>query len=156
MIRINTAAVEARRSRRGGAVVVVAVAMMLAGGCGSGDGLDRQAVRGRVTLDGEPLARGSILFEPATDDVGTAVGGTIRDGRFAIARADGPVPGNYLVRIYASTGTQAPPPEGGSAVMPRPMVERVPGRYNANTVLRAEIPPGGPGELPFDLVSAAP
>ncbi len=49
-------------------------------GCDSGDGLNRQAVSGTVTLDGQPLSGGNILFEPATKESGTAVGATIRAG----------------------------------------------------------------------------
>ena len=81
----------------------------IAGGCGAGDGLDRRAISGSVTLDGQPLSEGTILLEPVTDRSGTAVGATIRCGAFAITRVQGPVPGSYRVRIYASSGVQDPP-----------------------------------------------
>jgi hypothetical protein len=122
-------------------------------GCGSGDGLKRQAISGTVTLDGEAIARGAILFEPATDESGTAVGATIRQGSFTIARQDGPVPGEYLVRIYASSGVQAPPGKGQTERTPRAMVERLPPRYNTRTELTASVRDRSPNRYNFALDS---
>ena len=42
---------------------IVLMAWVL-GGCGSGDGLDRQSISGIVNLDGRPLNDGTILLEP--------------------------------------------------------------------------------------------
>jgi hypothetical protein len=118
---------------------VAALCLWLAVGCGSTDGLDRQAMSGRVTVDGRPLANGAILFEPSTRQSGTAVGATIRRGEFVISRNQGAVPGNYLVRVYASSGKQAPPAKGQTERTPRPMVEWLPARYNAKSELKAEV-----------------
>jgi hypothetical protein len=122
-------------------------------GCGPPDGLDRRAVSGQVTWGGHPLASGAILFEPAGNATGTAVGATIRNGRYAIARSEGPVPGHYLVRIYASSGVVAPAPLSTipGRHHPRPMVELIPERYNAHTELRVELEPDGPGVFNFAL-----
>ena len=120
-------------------------------GCGSSDGLDRQAISGTVTCDGRPLANGAILFEPATHESGTAVGSTIRQGSFAVPRHDGPVPGFYRVRIYASSGTQAPPTKGQSDRSPRPMVERLPEAFNTHTKLAAEVLARQTNAFRFDL-----
>ena len=51
-------------------------------GCGPGDGLNRQAMYGLVTVDGQRLAGRAILFEPQSRASGTAVGATIRRGSF--------------------------------------------------------------------------
>jgi hypothetical protein len=123
-------------------------------GCDSGDGLNRQAISGTVTLDGQALSGGNILFEPATKESGTAVGATIRQGAFAILRNQGPVPGSYRVRIYASSTTQAPPASGQSERTPRPMVERIPPCYNTKTELTAVIIAGRPNHQRFDLSSS--
>ena len=64
------------RFLRGGMVLLLAAWF----GCGSSDGLNRQAISGIVTLDGQPISIGAILFEPATQESGTAVGATIRQG----------------------------------------------------------------------------
>jgi hypothetical protein len=122
-------------------------------GCGSGDGLNRQAVTGIVTCDGKLIPAGAILFEPETYQSGTTVGGTVRKGSFTIAERDGPVPGTYKVRIYMSSGVQAAPAEGQSGRSPRPMVEFLPEQYNAKTELRAEVRDGGANRFRFDLRS---
>ncbi len=125
-------------------------------GCGSSDGLNRQAVSGTVTLDGQPISIGAILFEPTSPESGTAVGATIRQGGFAIARHEGPVPGSYRVRIYSSSGIQATPAKGQSDRAPRPMVERLPARYNTQTELRATVVRRHVKPFRFDLNSAGP
>jgi hypothetical protein len=122
-------------------------------GCSASDGLNRQAISGTVNCDGQPLANGAILFEPATNESGTAVGSTIRHGSFAVSRRDGPVPGFYRVRIYASSGTQGPPTKGHSNRSPRPMVERLPPAYNTRTELVAEVLPRRANDFRFDLKS---
>jgi hypothetical protein len=122
-------------------------------GCGSSDGLNRQAITGTVSLDGLPIARGAILFEQATQASGTAVGATIQQGTFAISRQEGPVPGDYLVRVYSSSETQARPADGQTDRSPRPMVERFPPRYNTQTELRARVLDRSVNRFRFDLNS---
>ncbi len=125
----------------------------LASGCGSRDGLDRQAISGIVNLDGQPVSDGAILLEPATNQQGTAVGTTIRRGTFAIPRDQGPVPGLYQVRIYASSGVQAPPGKGQTDRTRRPMVERLPAAYNTRSELRANVTAHAANQFRFDLNS---
>jgi hypothetical protein len=136
--------------------MLLLVGLGLAAGCGSSDGLDRQAISGMVTLDGQPLSDGAILLEPSTQDSGTAVGATIRRGAFAIARDQGPVPGTYRVRIYAGSGVQAPPGKGQTDNTRRPMVERIPAVYNTRSELRAEVTTRGANRFRFDLHAGAP
>lgn len=135
-----------RRRARIAALVAAALA-----GCAAGDGLDRRPIAGVVTLDGRPLAAGSILFEPADAESGTVVGASIRDGRFDVPRRDGPVPGRYAVRIYSASAEQAPPRAGESPRKPRPMVEAIPARYNTQSTLTAEVGPGESAAFRFDL-----
>jgi hypothetical protein len=122
-------------------------------GCSAGDGLNRQAVSGTVSCDGNPVATGAILFEPATYQSGTAVGATIRKGSFTILKRDGPVPGTYKVRIYMSSGIQAAPAKGQTDRSPRPMVEFLPEQYNAKTRLRADVSEARPNRFRFDVSS---
>jgi hypothetical protein len=125
----------------------------LAVGCGPADSLDRQPMSGTVTVDGQPLTSGAILFEPATEQSGTAVGATIRRGTFVITREQGAVPGTYRVRVYASSGNQAPATAGQTERTPRPMIERLPARYNTQSRLRAEVLARRRNKYVFDLVS---
>jgi hypothetical protein len=129
--------------------------LLTAASCRSSDGLDRQAVSGVVTCDGVPLSSGAILFEPETQESGTAVGATIRQGNFAISRSEGPVPGSYRVRIYASSGVQAEPTKRQSDRSPRPMVEFLPARYNGGTELRAAVRARQANRYRFDLNAGA-
>ena len=125
-------------------------------GCDSSDGLNRQAISGIVTLDGQPISIGAILFEPESHESGTAVGATIRQGGFAISRREGPVPGSYRVRIYSSSGIQAPITKGQTDRTHRPMVERLPARYNTQTELRATVLGQRGNPYRFDLNSDGP
>jgi hypothetical protein len=109
-----------------------------------------------VTFDSQPIAIGAILFEPATQESGTAVGATIRQGGFAISRREGPVPGSYRVRVYSSSRIQAPPTRGQTDRTPRPMVERLPARYNTQTELRATVLDPQRNTYRFDLNSDGP
>ena len=121
--------------------------------CG-GDG-DRAAVTGTVTLDGEPLEAGTIVFEPIEGTQSPAAGAPITKGAFEIARAGGPMAGTYRVKINAPrktgkkivAGSPAPP---GTLV--DEVVEAVPARYNSASEERAEIR-SGTNKVKFDLQS---
>jgi hypothetical protein len=137
-------------------LLITAVAFLLLptlSGCSEGDGLKRQAVSGTVTCDGKPISAGSILFEPDTYQSGTAVGATVRDGSFSISQRNGPVPGFYKVRIYMSSGIQAPPHKGHTDRSPQPMVEFLPEQYNAKTSLRADVSESRRNRFRFELSS---
>jgi hypothetical protein len=130
------------------------LALAAISGCSAGDGLNRKPLSGIVTCNGTPIATGAILFEPDTYQSGTAVGATIRDGSFTIPARDGAVPGSYKVRIYMSSGIQAPPAKGQSDRSPRPMVEFLPEQYNAKTKLRCTVSDSRPNRFRFDLSSS--
>ena len=127
------------------------ILFLVLAGCESSDGRNRQAISGLIMLDGLPLSDGAILFEPATTESGTAVGATIRRGRFAISREEGPVPGAYRVRIYASSGVQVAPGKGQTDHTRRPMAERLPEVYNTRTELRANVTAHGGNHFRFEL-----
>jgi hypothetical protein len=150
--RSRTRLSRSRLSLRLRAAIVLCLAALA--GCDSGDGLNRQAISGTVNLDGQPLPGGAILFEPATDESGTEVGTTIRQGTFSIPKDKGAVPGVYRVRIYSSSATQAPPAPGQTARSPRPMVDRLPPRYNTKTELKADIIAGRANYHRFNLSSS--
>jgi len=141
--------------RRLSPAFVVLAAFGLAVGCsGSGDDLPREPVSGTVTLDNQPLPNGTISFVPASGSGGG--GGTIKDGKFSIARAGGLVPGSYSVSINASEtqGEQTKPKMvGGTRKESQVAKELIPAKYNANTELKAEIKKGGNKDLNFVLVS---
>jgi len=118
------------------------------------DNLPREAISGTVTLDGQPLPKGTIQFRPASQEATAAVG-MIDDGRFAIPRSEGLVPGKYKVQI-ASREDSGGPLAGGELpgapdVSKKKPAALIPARYNTKTELTAEVKSGGPNDFPFDL-----
>jgi acetyl esterase/lipase len=64
----------------------------------------RVALRGSVTLDGQPLPRGTVILTPLQGTGAPAViayvfGTTEGPGQFALPAARGPVPGRYRVEV---------------------------------------------------------
>lgn len=136
--------------------VIVAAATV---GCGTGsaDGLDRRAVSGTVTLDGVPLAKGVIAFDPANES-GSAVpaGGVITDGRYAIDASSGPTPGNYKVSIRSTDAAAAADKKSAPGAPPRPgkaAADPIPAKYNSASELTAEIAASGSTTQDFPLVT---
>ena len=132
-----------------------AVVALASVGCGGGgDDLPREPVSGKVTLDGQPLEKGMITFIP-TRGTEPVASGVIEGGAYAVARADGPVPGPHRVTIWAKkpTGKKLRDPDN-----PDQMIEEVrdviPPRYNLNSELTAEVKAGGNNTFDFDLTSA--
>jgi hypothetical protein len=140
---------------------IVAAAACSLSGCGAGDDLPREPISGTVTFEGQPIRSGSIQFVPQKTKEGVASGGIIADGRFSVARDDGPVPGSYQVMIFAADQTQAaspvePPGAGATpAEKKKARAERsavlIPVRYNMQSELTAEVKAGGPNTYTFDL-----
>jgi hypothetical protein len=124
-------------------------------GCGGGesDGLPRQAVWGKVSLDGQPLAHGRIEFHPASPEAKVSAAGAIQDGAYSIPRDQGPTPGDYRVMI-SSAGTKpgadaAPGAEDVKAPPAAP--ELVPKQYNSKTTLTAKVEADNSKSFDFDL-----
>jgi hypothetical protein len=128
-------------------------------GCagGGGDDKPREPVSGTVSMDGQPLPAGVILFAPAGgagESLASATG-KIENGQFSIPRDQGPVPGKYKVTI-----SHTDEPEGRVKIeLKKPgkktsgPKELIPAKYNAQTTLSAEIPKGGKSDLNFPLES---
>lgn len=124
-------------------------------GCGGGDPLGRRAVSGVVTLDGAPLAKGSISFQPVEQGV-TSAGAVITDGAYTISREQGLPKGKYRVAISAvKPGTGLEMPEGG---MPgdevgAPAEELIPAEWNTKSENYVEVGDSGPAEFKHEIVS---
>jgi hypothetical protein len=67
--------------------------------CKKSDGLKRVEVRGRVTYEKKPVARGLITFRPAHGSSGPIAGAGIIEGKYAISREKGPTVGAHEVEI---------------------------------------------------------
>jgi hypothetical protein len=116
-----------------GLVVVLAL-----GGCSSGP--PNCNVSGTVNLDGKPLAEGEISF--VSDDSTIPAGvGPVSNGSFNFTVKAG----KKTVRVYAKRAVPGTNP---------PMYnEALPGRYNAQSELTADVTPKGENKFTFNLQS---
>jgi hypothetical protein len=77
-------------------------------GCSDDSGLPtRYRVTGRVTYKGEPVAKGTVVFEPTNPapPQGRVAQGSIIDGSYSLTTAtsdDGAMPGEYKVMVLSS------------------------------------------------------
>lgn len=135
--------------------MAAACSSLALGGCGGAtDDLPRQAVSGRVTLDGKPLARASIAFNPeANSPNAVAVGGTVSNGSYSIPKASGPTPGTYRVTIFAGSEEDGAPRDEAPGMPPKPVKDPVPAKYNVQTTLKATVAEGQSNTFDFELDS---
>ena len=127
--------------------------LLLAAGCGGGDGTVK--VDGVVHFEGKPLARALVLFIPEERGGRDASGTTDKDGRFRLAAR----PGNYKVAIQYSEEVAPPvhlktPAEiqrGGGSSKPAAPALKLPATYSEpdKTVLRQRVP--AQGAVKFEL-----
>jgi hypothetical protein len=115
-------------------------------------------VSGRVTLDERPLAQATIIFEPVSLEKNPgpgSVGRTDGNGQFTLRlmtnNAPGAVLGKHKVSITAYEGGNEIPSSGSRPVFRKALV---PLKYNAETQLTFEVPPGGTISADFDLKSS--
>lgn len=129
-------------TRRGGLVVTrlwPALRFLFQGASG-------EQVRGRVTLDGEPLALGAITLEPLAGGEGKVTGGLIRDGCYELTGPAAAKVGAYRVSITASptpTGRMIQDPsKPPDSLSPEMLGGIVADRFNTATTLRIEVVAG--------------
>jgi hypothetical protein len=134
-------------------LLTTAAALTLVGCDGARDGIPREPISGKVTLDGASLEDGQITFTPAAGGEPIAAA-AIKEGRYTLRRADGPSPGPHRVNIWSRkpTGKRLP-----SDVEPGTFIEEtgeiIPARYNLKSELKADVEKGGDNRFDFDLKS---
>ena len=119
-------------------------------GC-TGGGAKRYAASGEVKWRGQPLDHGGITFLPEDPSLGASGGAMIKDGRYNVPARDGLLPGRYRVMINSADPSKAPDPDalpGPSGPLPK---DRVKPKYNAQTVLTADVTAEGPNVFNFDV-----
>ena len=124
-------------------------AMTLAGCNGARDDLPREAVSGKVKIEGAPVATGSISFRSPEMEVG----GLVKDGAFTIPRADGPVPGKYQVTL--TEGVEGPSPKDGTAEHFSIQPKTKPSKTAPPAALEAEVKAGENEPFDFDFQRVA-
>jgi len=117
-----------------------AMLLALVLGCSSGDQPPLGRVRGKVTLDGQPLAGATIMFMPQQGRRSRAI--TNSDGSYELSYTrdtKGAVAGSHTVMI-----TTADEDEPGT--------ERLPARYHSGLELKEQVA-SGKNNIDFDLKS---
>jgi len=108
--------------------------VLLICGCDSGD---RQSIAGTVTLDGQPLEKGTITFLPQSGTQGPTAGAEIADGKYAIPTAGGTFAGKFRVEITTAR------PNGKKMDVAGQLYDIheqfIPPEYNTASQLEAEI-----------------
>ena len=116
------------------------VSAVVGGGCSS----RTPAVQGSVTFAGEPVLRGTIVFEPEGGN-GTTAGGAISDGRYRVDDTGLLRPGVKVVRIRAMRPTgrmiKAGPPNQDHRLAEE-VEQFIPSTCNEESRLRVVIRPG--------------
>jgi hypothetical protein len=144
---------------------IVLVAALAAASCGNGP----VPVRGRVTLDGTPVAGATVTFVPVGPRGHPASAPTDANGVFRLTtfkQEDGALRGEYKVIVTKSDALPPPPaaePGNGDSVKnhykalksKRTSKEALPPVYadSAKTPLRCSVPPDG--EVTLSLESKA-
>jgi hypothetical protein len=124
-----------------GALSALCLAIVCSSGCGQ-SGPPRGAIKGRVTIGGQPLANGRILFLPAQGPVVSAV---IVNGDYQLSQSEGPIAGVNRVEVDAAMDLgftiddeAAFAQRGGRPLPPSP----VPPEFNRNSKLSIDIRTG--------------
>jgi len=118
-------------------------------GCGPKNELGRLPVSGKLSLNGAPLEKGTILFAPEQSR-GVSSGADVLDGAYAIEEHKGLTPGTYVVRIYAADeeGEDVEPQLPGPGIKTKR--ERIPPKYNLRSELKLVVE-ASQDEAVFDL-----
>ncbi len=135
------------------APVFSAVCWLLCG-CG-GDPLGRYAISGSVIVDGAPLAKGNISFQP-TDNQPTSSGAVVAGGKFSIPRDGGLVAGKYRVVVNAAvpgTAGKVIPVDAQPGDPPPPAKEMIPPDWNVSSQHMVEVTREGPFVFPFEIAT---
>jgi hypothetical protein len=123
--------------------------LVLLAGCNSVENAGLP-IKGSVSLKGQPLDQGTILFSPVDPNTPTSTGAPITNGKYEIPALNGLVPGMYEVRISSGEpGTVAEEPAPGESGPPAK--DRIPPQYNVETTLRAEVKPGEENVFNYEI-----
>ena len=140
---------------KGFAFLVTGLILIAAPGCSRTDRLKTVPVSGIVTLDGQPLKMGSVIFTPAN---GRAATGQIQaDGTYVLGtyeEDDGAILGTHQVSV---TAREELPPDPGGLPEPSYGPSQIPEFYGyaATSGLQFEVV-DGENDIPIELSSQPP
>jgi hypothetical protein len=148
MFRFSCRSLSSMSLRRWSVALVVLAHVAGSVGCRSGDGRARYAVDGEVTLDGQPLAEGTVVFYPTTGDH-DADTASIVNGKFSVMTTEG----TKRVEIDASTLSDKTEPSAIDGKPVRVRISLIPPRYNHESTLTATVDPRPQNRVRFELSS---
>lgn len=131
--------------------LAVAIVGLVCSGCSSEDP-QRQAVRGTVTLDGQPVSGVVLVFAPTG---GNQIGATTEatDGEFSLHRATGPSVGKHFVTVDVIE-PDLEEYEQLRRAGKRPLSSlRIPARYSKLGVLHADVQADTENVYNFNLLT---
>lgn len=132
--------------KRSGCPIAILMACLV--GCGSDDGLNRKAIKGKVTVNGAEIPNGSVTFEPLFAG-GVGSGAVISKGSYSIEQEKGLPPGKYRVQITGDDGENFAVSQGmmpGDEIMP-PRKQLVPPGWKQEI----EVTDAGPFDFDFEI-----
>lgn len=124
---------------RGMLLIGVSSMVFVASGCSKAKTLEKMAISGEVTYNGEPLESGEISFKPAEDSKVPPAAAIISRGEYKAEGRAGIAAGTYRVEIRAYDagdelpGIQRPPPMPG--VIPMGRQNYLPEKFNTKSTL---------------------
>ena len=130
------------------------ISMGLWVGC-SGNSSGRCAISGSVKVDGAPLEKGSIGFQPLEGGK-TSSGAIISKGNFSIPRDKGLPVGKYRVEVNAAApggGGKAAAADAAPGDAPPPPKELIPAEWNESSTHTIEVKKEGPFIFPFEIAT---
>ncbi len=140
--------------------IAALITLPLLVGCGGYDGPQRAAVRGHVTLDGQPLPAGIIRFIPTGGTQGPAATAVISAGDYELPEAEGPIVGSHRVEIEATDyygfaiddeAAYLVNIEARKRGMPRNPIPEI---YNRHSTLTAEVTNESSQQFDFSLTTS--
>jgi len=140
--------------KRGCRYILATVLLTVVMGC-SDDGPERVEVRGNVTLDGQPLSRGAIVFVPMEGTCGPKSAAAITDGEFRFEKEIGPPVGRLRVVITNTRPPEHPGPPVEIRQQPEVTEPAIPPKYNSASILVVETRSDATNEYQFDLLSGS-
>jgi hypothetical protein len=126
-----------------GLILIVAVSPLIAG-CAKGSS---SSVHGKVTLDGEPVAAGDIVFLPTQSSARKAAA-AIEQGTYALAASDRLSPGSYRVEIRWPKTTGRKIASADPGMQTEETREAIPAKYNSDSTLKVDV---GSGDVEQDF-----
>jgi hypothetical protein len=128
-------------------MAALSLSALLVLGCAE-SGSDLAPVRGRVTLDGQPLAGARLRFQPETAGGSPSYGTTDQQGSYELGfkrGQPGAQIGWHVIRIESGSEAGESGKKGSARTLPA--------RYNAQSELRREVKSDEENTIDFELES---